>query len=73
MHGELVGVRQHATWVPGTVLWEYVDCGRRRALVRIEAPLGTVVRRLCWFDELLRGRPVLSLVAAQAAVPRPPE
>ena len=46
-------------WVPhdggplyGTVLWEYVDTGRARALVRYELPGGLVVRRLHWSDEL---------------------
>jgi hypothetical protein len=46
-------------WVPhdgqalyGTVLWEYVDTGRPRALVRYALPGGLVVRRLHWSDQL---------------------
>jgi hypothetical protein len=57
--GERVLVEHLGQWVPATVLWEYVDTGRPRSLVRYETPLGSVVRRLCWHDEL---RPVGTVV-----------
>ena len=36
----------------GSVLWEYMDTRRLRALVRYELPGGLTVRRLHWRDEL---------------------
>lgn len=50
--GESVSVRYGDVWLPGTVLWEYRDVGRARALVRYRMPGGVVVRRLHWRDEL---------------------
>lgn len=52
MPGETVLVEHLESWLPGTVLWEYLDIGRPRALVRYELPFGLVVRRLHWRDEL---------------------
>jgi hypothetical protein len=43
-------------WLPGVILWQYLDTGRPRALVRYETPAGHVVRRLHWVDELCPGR-----------------
>jgi hypothetical protein len=43
-------------WLPGIVLWKYLDTGRWRTLVRYETPAGHVVRRLHWLDELRPGR-----------------
>lgn len=54
------GARERAA-PPAWVLWEYVDSGRRRALVRVETRGGLVVRQLHWHDELLRGARVLEL------------
>ena len=39
-------------WLSGTVLWEYRDTGRSRALVRFVTVAGLVVRQLRWSDEL---------------------
>ena len=61
MHGEAVGVQRDGSWLPGRVLWEYEDCGRRRALVSVETPGGLVHRQLHWYDELMRGQRVLEL------------
>ena len=36
MHGATVGLEHHGRWVSGTVLWEYSDNGRKRALVRVD-------------------------------------
>ena len=52
MHGAAVGLEHHGRWVSGTVLWEYNDNGRARALVRVEAGSGVVVCQLHWCDEL---------------------
>ena len=52
MHGAAVGLEHHGRWVSGTVLWEYSDSGRKRALVRVEAGGGVVVCQLRWCDEL---------------------
>jgi hypothetical protein len=50
--GETVLVEHVGSWLQGTVLWEYMDTGRLRALVRYELRSGLVVRRLHWRDEL---------------------
>lgn len=52
MSGEPVLVEHRDSWLQATVLWEYEDVGRRRALVRYELPGGLIVRRLHWRDEL---------------------
>jgi hypothetical protein len=39
-------------WLPALVIWEYVDTGRPRALVRFETVAGLVLRQLFWVDEL---------------------
>jgi hypothetical protein len=51
-----VAVEQAGRWVPATVLWEFPDNGRTRALVRLATAGGIVVRELHWSDELRRGR-----------------
>ena len=56
MQGERVLVNRHGAWLPGTVLWEYLDGDRKRALVRIETDTGLVARELHWCDTLCRGR-----------------
>ena len=56
-----MSVEQGGRWVPGTVLWEFPDNGRTRALVRFASGGGTVVRRLHWSDELRRPGRVLEL------------
>ena len=61
MHGEAVSVEQGGAWVPGTVLWEFQDNGRARALVRVVTAGGIVVRGLHWSDELRRPGRVLEL------------
>ena len=52
MEGETVLVDHSGEWLPGTVLWEYQDTGRWRALVRFETAAGLVIRQLRWVDEL---------------------
>jgi hypothetical protein len=52
VEGETVLVDHRGEWLPGTVLWEYQDTGRRRALVRFETAAGLVIRQLRWVDEL---------------------
>jgi hypothetical protein len=52
VQGESVLVCHLGEWLPGTVLWEYRDTGRRRALVRFETAAGLVVRELRWAEEL---------------------
>ena len=47
-----VMVEHDHQWLPGVILWQYLDTGRPRALVRYETPSGHVVRRLHWTDEL---------------------
>jgi hypothetical protein len=49
---ETVLVEHHGSWLAGVVLWEYSDTGRPRLLVRYELPIGLIVRRLHWRDEL---------------------
>jgi hypothetical protein len=49
---EAVLVEHLGDWLPGTVLWEYPDVGRPRALVRYVTSTGLVLRRLIWSDEL---------------------
>jgi hypothetical protein len=49
---EAVLVEHLGSWVPGTVLWEYEDIRRLRALVRYRLPSGFVVRRLHWREDL---------------------
>ncbi len=61
MHGAAVGLEHHGRWVSGTVLWEYRDNGRQRALVRVEVGAGVVVCQLHWCDELLWVGRVLEL------------
>src|SRR4051812_15114478 len=57
VQGESVLVCHIGIWLPGTILWEYQDTGRRRALVRFETAAGLVIRELRWIDELRsRGR-----------------
>ena len=56
MQGEQVLVNRHGAWLPGTTLWEYLDGGRKRALVRVETDTGLVVRELHWCDTLRGGR-----------------
>ena len=58
MTAETVLVEHLGSWVPGSVLWEYEDTRRRRALVRYQLQSGFVVRRLHWRDEL-RSPPVV--------------
>jgi hypothetical protein len=43
------------------MVWEYVDTGRPRALVRFETEAGLVLRQLRWVDELRLGEPVIEL------------
>jgi hypothetical protein len=50
--GEVVWVPHGGVSFPATVLWECVDMGRARALLRYTLPGGLVVRRLHWRDEL---------------------
>ncbi len=52
MLGEVVWVPHGGLSFPATVLWECVDMGRARALLRYTLPGGLVVRRLHWRDEL---------------------
>ena len=52
MQAEAVLVEYLGEWLPGTVLWEYLDTGRPRALVRFETVAGLVIRQLRWSDEL---------------------
>jgi hypothetical protein len=52
VQGEAVLVDHWGQWLPGAVLWEYVDTGRPRALVRFETPAGLVLIQLRWIDEL---------------------
>jgi hypothetical protein len=52
VQGESVLVCHLGEWLPGTVLWEYRDAGRRRALVRFETAADLVVRELRWAEEL---------------------
>ena len=52
VHGEAVLVEYLGEWLSGTVLWEYRDTGRARALVRFETTAGLVMRQLRWSDEL---------------------
>jgi hypothetical protein len=52
VQGETVLVDHLGEWLPGTVLWEYRDTGRPRALVRFETAAGLVIRQLRWIDEL---------------------
>jgi hypothetical protein len=59
--GQMVLVEHRERWVPGVVLFEYVDVGRLRALVRYELPGGLIVRRLHWRDELRAPGVVLEL------------
>ena len=71
MHGAAVALEHHGRRVSGTVLWQYNDTGRDRALVRVEAGGGVVVCQLHWCDELSWvGRvlvlPLLSLQHHQA-------
>jgi len=70
MHGETVGVQGDGEWLPGRVLWEYDDRGRRRALVSVETSAGLVHRQLHWYDELLRGPRVLELPMRRALASR---
>jgi hypothetical protein len=53
---ESVLVPRDADWLPGIVLWEFMETGRSRALVRYELPGGLVIRRAYWRDELRSGR-----------------
>jgi hypothetical protein len=59
VQGEAVLVEHLGEWLPGKVLWEYRDTGRRRALVRFETVAGLAIRQLRWIDELRPGGPVL--------------
>jgi len=59
--GESVWVPDNGTWLPGILLWEIVDTGRRRALVRYAVQGGVIVRRLHWRDELLPGGVTIEL------------
>lgn len=52
VQGEAVLVDYLGEWLPGTVLWEYLDTGRPRALVRFETAAGLACRQLRWIDEL---------------------
>jgi hypothetical protein len=52
VQGEAVLIDHGGQWLPGIVLWEYLDTGRPRALVRFESPAGWVLRQLRWIDEL---------------------
>jgi hypothetical protein len=52
VQGEAVLVEHLGEWLPGTVLWEYLDTGRPRALVRFQTVAGLVIRQLRWSDEL---------------------
>lgn len=61
MLGELVLVEHEGAWLPGALLWEYVEAGRHRALIRYETPEGVIVRRLLWRDELWSVGVVLEL------------
>jgi hypothetical protein len=61
MQGQQVSVRHLGTWLPAVVIWEYVDTGRPRALVRFETEAGLVLRQLRWVDELRPGGPVIEL------------
>jgi hypothetical protein len=74
VQGESVLVRHLGEWLPGTVLWEYRDTGRPRALVRFETAAGLVIRELRWRDELKAGGrvielPLLDLRPHQKALP----
>jgi hypothetical protein len=59
--GEAVLVEHPGSWLHGTVLWEYLDIGRPRALIRYLLPSGFVVRRLHWRDELRSPSVVIEL------------
>ena len=52
VQGEAVLVDYLGEWLLGTVLWEYRDTGRQRALVQFETTAGLVMRQLRWSDEL---------------------
>ena len=52
VQGEAVLVDYLGEWLLGTVLWEYRDTGRPRALVQFETTAGLVMRQLRWSDEL---------------------
>jgi hypothetical protein len=46
VQGEAVLVDHGGEWLVGTVLWEYRDTGRLRALVQFETAAGLVLRQL---------------------------
>jgi hypothetical protein len=54
MPRDAVLIEHRGSWLAGTVLWEYQDSGRTRALVRYDLPSGVTVRRSHWADELRR-------------------
>lgn len=54
-------VRDDGRWLRGAVLFEYVDEGRPRCVVRYELPSGLVVRRLHWRDQLRTRTVVLEM------------
>jgi hypothetical protein len=71
VHGAAVALEHHGRWVSGTVLWQYNDNGRDRALVRVEAGGGVVVCQLHWCDELSWVGRVLELPLLSLQHPQP--
>lgn len=61
MLGEVVLVQYLGEWRQGTLLWDYVDTGRPRGLIRFETPSGIVVRQLRWLDEIVSVGRILEL------------
>ena len=71
MTGEAVWVEHLGSWVPGSVLWEYKDIGRLRALVRYRLPSGFVVRHLHWRDDLRSPGVIIELQLRRLPDPDP--
>jgi hypothetical protein len=67
--GEAVLVEHQGSWLRGRVLWQYLDIGRPRALIRYLLPSGFVVRRLHWRDELRSPSVVIELQLRRLPVP----
>jgi hypothetical protein len=71
VQGQQVSVEHLGQRLPALVIWEYVDTGRLRALIRFETAAGLVVRQPFWVDELYPDGRVIELPLVTAGAGRP--